>query len=233
MHKENWLALSWLISMDILNYNPRLWVQKWIQTKEAESNASSPVMQRNLLHVQQGAASTCHLLPPPTLRGWHFHLLSSLLPTYDEAVQGTSSIFLLIILSHNPLFYSANTHKAACSWMKRMKVTYLGCNGSRRKPCQRPLKSCHTCWLNTAASVAQGKNPFFSFKLWLEKSLSTNQFISHWLISLISFSINCKRNTRLLCRWQKKGTQPSMCLCLRQKFCPQNSKLGGSPCISR
>lgn len=116
--------------------------------------------------------------------------------------------------------------------MKKMKVTYFGWNGSRRKPCQMPLKSCNTCWLKIAAYIAQGKNPFFSFKLWLEKSICMNQFISHWLASLISFSINCKRNTRLFCRWQMKGTQPSVHLCLRQKFWPQNSKLGRSMCIS-
>lgn len=105
----------------------------------------------------------------------------------------STSFFFLDSLSHNSLFYSENTHKAACFWNGRMKGTYFGWNGSRRKPCQMPFKSCNTCWLKLAAYTAQGKNLFFSFKLWLEKSISMNQFISYWLASLISSSNGCNR----------------------------------------
>lgn len=183
-------------------------------------------MQRNL-HVQQGAVSTCRLLPPPALVDGFAIFPLLYCPLTMGPCKALHRSFSWLFFPTIPFSTQQTPRKQYASGMKGMKVTYLGWNGSRRKLCQRPLKSCHTCWLNTAASVARGKNPFFSFKLWLEKSLSMNQLISHWLASLISFSINCKRNTRLLCRWPRKGTQPSMCLCLRQKFWPQNSKLGG------
>lgn len=68
--------------------------------------------------------------------------------------------------------------------------------GAKGNPTPNASQKLQHCWLKIAAYIAEGRNPFFSFKLWLEKSISTKQFISHWLAPLIT----AIQNTRLLCR---------------------------------
>lgn len=153
------------------------------------------MIQRHVFHVQQGAVSTCHLLLHP----YTVNDVSSSFLIYCPFPMGPSSrlstsyFFSWFFFPTIPFSTQKTLTKQHVSGTEGMKVTYFGRNRSRRKPCQMPHENCNTCWLKIVAYAAQGKTLFFSFKLWLEKPIFMNQFISHWLASLISSSNDCNR----------------------------------------